>query len=194
MSRGKIIFVTGGARSGKSSFAEALTARLGEKVAYIATSVPCDDEMKQRILRHKAGRPKNWSTFETFENVDKVMCELKGKVDVVLLDCITVMISNLMLKADIDYDTCDIETINSVEKQIKVQIENMLDAAEKISADVVIVSNELGMGLVPEYRLGRVFRDIAGRMNQIIAQRAQDVYLLVSGIPINIKKDGRKIV
>jgi len=194
MRRGKIVFITGGARSGKSDFAERIAQQKGEKVVYIATSIPCDDEMKQRITKHRARRPQHWKTFEAFKDIDEIIQQVGSDVDVILLDCVTVMVTNLLLQTGIDFEKCSLEMIDEIESEIKGEIGKILKAAEKVNAYTIIVSNEVGMGIVPEYRLSRIFRDIAGRINQMIARKADDVYLVVSGIPMRLKKNGRKVL
>lgn len=185
---GKIILVTGGARSGKSTYAESLVKSFGQEAVYIATSVPFDDEMKDRIKKHRESRPGNWHTFEAYRNIKNVYNpEYKG-FEAVLLDCITVMISNLIFdmigdKAD---DLKD-EDISGIERSILQEISDFLDAASLNPQPVVIVTNEIGCGIVPDNKLARIFRDIAGRANQFIASRADEVYMAVCGIPLKIK-------
>ncbi|NJD01629.1 MAG: bifunctional adenosylcobinamide kinase/adenosylcobinamide-phosphate guanylyltransferase [Ruminiclostridium sp.] len=184
---GKLILVTGGARSGKSTFAEDMVRRLGEKVIYIATSNACDGEMKERIKRHREQRPAGWVTVEAYRDIDT---RLKGKLagmDAVLLDCITIMVSNLMLEKAMDWEGIAAEEINKVEAGVKTEIEKLISAAKEASIPFIIVTNELGMGVVPPYELGRAVRDIAGRANQMLAREAEEVYLCVSGIPVKIK-------
>lgn len=183
---GKLIFVTGGARSGKSSFAEETARSLNKKVAYIATAIAFDDGMKDRIKKHQAQRPAQWQTIEAYHNFEKLSDNPAFlEAQVILFDCLTVMVTNNMLDQQIDYDTCTMETVGQVEELIKREVESLLDVCQdKI---LVLVSNEVGMGLVPAYKLGSYFRDIAGRMNQLVAARADEVNLCVSGIPVRIK-------
>lgn len=183
----KIIFITGGARSGKSSFAETL---LNDKddVLYIATGIPFDDEMRGRIAMHKSRRNSRWETIEAYKDFDKVVEQsISGKKNI-LFDCVTLMVSNLMiLENKIDWDSAGKETADIIEKNILNEINKLLDVARHFNCVLVIVSNELGMGIVPDTALGRYFRDIAGRVNQRIAGAAHEVYLMVSGIPLKIK-------
>jgi len=181
---GKITFITGGARSGKSSFAEKIAAAYPD-VAYIATSIATDSEMEERIRLHRQRRPYNWRTYEAYKGIRKIIKDIdKGAI---LLDCVTVMVTNIMMECDIDWDHCTTEQSGYVEALVKDEIVDMLDAARGSSADFIIVSNEVGMGLVPAYPLGRIFRDIAGRINQFIASYADEAYFMVSGIPIELK-------
>ncbi|RKD22498.1 adenosylcobinamide kinase /adenosylcobinamide-phosphate guanylyltransferase [Caminicella sporogenes DSM 14501] len=184
----KIILITGGARSGKSSFAEKYVSEIGKKIAYIATAIPFDDGMKNRIKRHRESRPSEWTTFEMYRDIYKHIQKIAKKHDTVLLDCMTIMITNLMFdNSNIDWDKVDWEEVDDIENDIKEQIVLLIDEVKKAEINMVIVTNELGMGIVPESRLSRIFRDIAGRMNQLIAGKADEVYFIVSGIPVKIK-------
>ncbi len=184
----KIILVTGGARSGKSSFAEKLITDLGEKIAYIATAVPFDEGMKDRIKKHRESRPKDWTTYEIYKDIYKHIEDISKEHDAVLLDCITILVTNLMLENhDIDWDNADWEKIDEIEVNIKNQIELLIKNLRNSKMACVIVTNELGMGIVPENRLSRIFRDIAGRINQYVASNSDEAYLAVSGIPVKIK-------
>jgi len=189
---GKIIFITGGARSGKSKFAETLLQNSSD-VIYIATAVPLDDEMKRRIEIHKQRRNKNWITVEAYNNLpDKLDAVIRNKKDItfnnIVLDCITNMINNLMIiDRDVKWDDIDYATVENIEKEITDKIMDFLIYIENFKGSIIIVSNEVGMGIVPDTPLCRSFRDIAGRVNQIIAEKADEVYLLSSGIPMKIK-------
>jgi len=169
---GKLIFVTGGARSGKSVFAQKLANRLNKKVTYIATAQARDKEMELRIKIHRKNRPAHWKTVEMEKNITEVLSRVAEKSEVILLDCLTLLISNLLL---------------SGEKKILKEIRRLVDEVKRAKATVLIVSNEVGMGIVPNNNLARRFRDIAGRANQIVAQAADEVYLVVSGIPVKVK-------
>jgi adenosylcobinamide kinase / adenosylcobinamide-phosphate guanylyltransferase len=198
---GKLILVTGGARSGKSTFAENKAKEIvksvdvdvdvdvstSENVLYIATAIPFDDEMKERVKLHKERRPENWLTFEGYRNLKQVY-ESTEDFKVILLDCITVMVTNLMF--DITGENIEEfsnESLELLEKSIFEEIVDFLEVAKQKSQTVIMVTNELGMGIVPEYKFGRVFRDIAGRVNQYIAANADEVYFAVCGIPMKIK-------
>lgn len=183
-----LILITGGARSGKSSLAEQKAVELGGKVVYIATAIAFDEGMKDRIKRHKLDRPKNWSTIEKYKDFTSILSyEDFKKSDIILLDCMTLMVSNLMLDSSLDFDTCSIEAINNLEKEIFKEVEQLIDIIFTTNKKAIIVTNEVGMGLVPSYKMGSIFRDIAGRVNQYIANKANEVYLTVSGIEIKIK-------
>lgn len=184
---GRFILVTGGARSGKSNFAEETVRLLGDNILYIATATAFDDEMKERIRRHRLQRPSSWETLEAFRDFDKAMAGmLKGR-DAVLLDCVTVMVSNIMLQKAMDWENLSVDDINEVEKEVTGQVGTLLSIIKVADIPFILVTNELGMGVVPPYALGRAVRDIAGRVNQQLAREADEVYLCVSGIPVKIK-------
>ncbi len=183
-----IVLITGGARSGKSTYAEKLAKEEKGKVLYIATSIPFDDEMKDRVKKHKQRRPSTWSTFEGYKNLKQVFNNEEIQFDIILLDCITIMVTNLMFDcAGDNFDDLNNEAIDTMESKILQEISDFLCEAEKSKKTIIIVTNEIGAGIVPEYKMARVFRDIAGRVNQYIASIAQEVNLVVCGIPIKIK-------
>lgn len=185
---GKAILITGGARSGKSSYAEKLARELGGKILYIATSIPFDDEMKSRVKKHRESRPSEWDTFEGYKGLGQVISEKGGQYKGILLDCITVMVTNLLLEyPGIDCDNACYEDFQEAERLIKEEVEKLLEGIGKSEATVIMVTNEVGSGIVPENLLGRVFRDIAGRINQYIAERCDEVYITVCGIPLKLK-------
>lgn len=185
---GKCILVTGGARSGKSKFSEKLARSYGDKVLYIATAVAFDREMEDRIKKHKESRNKEWMTVETYKDIHKVIHKYGEDYSCFLLDCITVMVTNQLLEYfHYDMEYARIEDYNRAEEHIKEQIITMMEAIKVSPADTILVTNEVGWGIVPENPVARAFRDISGRINQISAERADEVYLAVSGIPVRIK-------
>ncbi len=179
--------MTGGARSGKSRFAEKKASDFGDRVLYIATAVAFDEEMKERIRRHRQQRPSDWETLEAYRDFETSLPGLLAGRDAVLLDCVTVMVSNILLQKAMDWEGISVEEINAVEKEVDSQVRSLLSIIKNAEIPFVLVTNELGMGVVPPYALGRAFRDIAGRVNQILAGEAEEVYLCVSGIPVKIK-------
>ncbi|MDH5695574.1 MAG: bifunctional adenosylcobinamide kinase/adenosylcobinamide-phosphate guanylyltransferase [Dehalococcoidia bacterium] len=176
----KHIFILGGARSGKSRFAQESAGKLGNKVLFIATGEPLDEEMQTRIDQHKKARPKNWRTLEIPTNIGKQLEEKIGDAEVVIIDCLTLLISNL-LGDELDY--------SKAEKRVMAEINKLMACMDKLDASFIIVSNEVGMGLVPETKLGRVYRDMVGKANQRISQRANETYFMVAGIPMKVKGD-----
>ncbi|QXM05643.1 bifunctional adenosylcobinamide kinase/adenosylcobinamide-phosphate guanylyltransferase [Crassaminicella indica] len=184
---GRITLVTGGARSGKSNYAESLAKAEKKNVAYLATAIPFDEGMKDRIKKHKESRPKIWTTYEGYNDLYKMIPKIKREHEVILLDCITIMVTNLMFEEDVNWDKISHEVIDNIEEKIKDQIIKLIKAIREEDIWCIMVTNELGMGIVPENRISRIFRDIAGRINQLIAREADEVYFTVSGIPMRLK-------
>lgn len=180
---GRLILVTGGARSGKSTFAEEYAAAKGKKIAYIATSQIFDKEMAFRVSLHQQRRPESWHTYEApFDAHEAVMAATAEGCDMILFDCLTVYMSNLL---------CSLGSIEDSKANYRLAREKcqaLADAVRKSQADMVVVTNEVGDGIVPENHLAREFRDLSGLANQILAREAFEVYLVVAGIPINIKE------
>ncbi|HCD72279.1 bifunctional adenosylcobinamide kinase/adenosylcobinamide-phosphate guanylyltransferase [Thermovirga lienii] len=180
----KLILVTGGARSGKSSFAERLAKEAQKPVTYIATCQPLDEEMAFRIQEHRKRRPKNWKTVEEPFNPTDIIAK-EGKSDgVILLDCLALLVSNLLLR---EKDPNDPKSFSRVIEEI----ENLAITCRSVKGEVIVVTNEVGMGVVPEYPLGRTYRDLLGKANQIMALYSDSVYLLVCGIPVDVKQLNR---
>jgi len=197
----------GGARSGKSKFAQDLAKSLGEKVLFVATGAPLDEEMTLRIEAHKRSRPKSWRTLEISVNVGQSLPREMGDAEVVLLDCLTLLVSNVILKP-LNFGSSEgevednyfyspkaspsrhcerSEATSEAEIQVMTELEQLIDFIDKYEGTFIVVSNEVGLGLVPENKLGRVYRDLLGNANQFLAQRANDVYFMVSGIPVKIR-------
>lgn len=183
----KIIMVTGGARSGKSDFAESLCKNQSERVTYIATSIPFDDGMKDRVKNHRLKRPSNWKTHEAYKDIYKDIKDISKNSDVSILDCITLLVNNLMFDFNIDFDTCSMEKINEVQDYILNQIEKLIYEIKESNLYFVFVTNEIGLGVVPSNKLTRIYMDIAGKVNQKLASLADEVYFVVSSIPMKIK-------
>ena len=171
----KIYYVTGGARSGKSSFALQLAAPYVKRV-FLATAEPFDGEMQQRIGKHRDERGDHFTTVEEPIALDRALRELPAGTDVVLLDCLTVWTGNLMHYAE-----------GRGEGEIDKQVERFLDELHHPPCDIIIVSNEVGMGIVPENAMARRFRDIAGIINQRVASLSTEAWLLCSGLPLRLK-------
>jgi len=184
----KIVLVTGGARSGKSTFGEKYIAELASRIAYIATAIPFDDEMKSRILHHRDSRPQEWTTVEKYFEIDRVIPSIAVEHNGIILDCVTLMVSNMMLEApDVDWENPDPSKVNDIQEAALTHAKAIVEALRASSMSGVLITNEIGMGIVPENPMARAFRDIAGRVNQAIAAMSDEVWLLVSGIPVKIK-------
>ena len=168
---GTITFILGGSRSGKSSFALERASAIAGSKAFIATAQAFDDEMKDRIERHKQERPPEWKTFEEHFALPSLIDGMRNGYDVVLVDCLTLWLSNLMM------NNADVEA----------KIVSFVSSAIACPASLFVVSNEVGMGIVPENALARKFRDFAGTLNRRVAEIADEVYLVTAGIPMKIK-------
>ncbi|MCC0634375.1 bifunctional adenosylcobinamide kinase/adenosylcobinamide-phosphate guanylyltransferase [Clostridioides sp. ZZV14-6154] len=184
----QIILVTGGARSGKSNFAEKLCLDRNNNTAYIATSIPFDDEMKDRVRKHQESRPKSWKTYEIYEDIYSIIKNIYEEHETVILDCVTLLVNNLMFSHNLNIEESTQEEINKLEEYIKEQISKLIKEIEKTNLYFVFVTNELGMGIVPGNKLSRIYTDIVGRINQYIASKSNEVYFVVSGIPMKIKE------
>jgi adenosylcobinamide kinase / adenosylcobinamide-phosphate guanylyltransferase len=174
----QIILLLGGARSGKSHYAQQLAKKLGGRVLFVATGEALDEEMQARIAEHRNNRPKNWRTLEIPIGVGMGIERQIGDAEVVLIDCLTLLISNL-LRDEPDYP--------EAEKRMMSEINELIAAMDKLDASFIMVSNEVGMGLVPENKLGRIYRDMLGKANQLLASHATEVYLMVACLPVQVK-------
>lgn len=170
----EIIFVLGGARSGKSGHARMIAQDFGGRVAFIATAEAGDTEMKKRIRHHKSERNKDWKTFEVPAGVSGFIKKISPEYKVVLLDCLTLLVTNMMISG-------------MKEGAIEKEISRIIHEAKNRGINLIIVSNETGLGIVPENALAREFRDVAGRINQLTAKAADKVFFTVSGLPLRIK-------
>ncbi|SFB06261.1 bifunctional adenosylcobinamide kinase/adenosylcobinamide-phosphate guanylyltransferase [Clostridium frigidicarnis] len=180
----KITLVTGGSRSGKSSFSEKLLKHTDD-VLYIATAIVTDKEMEDRIERHRKGRNHKWETLESYEDLHEKISNYTEKY--ILLDCVTVMTTNIMFSKYTDYENLSQEKIDEVCEYIKLQFRKLIDKVKDEDKEIIMVTNEVGWGLVPEYKLSRIFRDIAGFVNQHIAELSDEVYLVSCGLPLKLK-------
>ena len=174
-----ITLILGGARSGKSRFAHELAAKSGKKVLFVATGEPLDEEMRARIDTHKKSRPAGWKTLEAPTNVARALRGKIGDAEVVIIDCITLLVSNLMGDENTD--------VGIWEKKVVAEIKRLNALMKESKANFIIVSNEVGLGLVPTTPIGRAYRDILGMANQMLARNADEVYLMVAGIPVVLK-------
>ena len=176
----RIILITGGSRSGKSIYAQQIAESMAEGRTYIATCPVVDEEMKERIRKHReARRTGNWQTIEETTDLAAALTKAKGSA-VILIDCLTLWVNNLMYQAEVQKQ--DIR-----EEDIVDRCRDILDACDTIYGTVIFVTNEIGMGIVPDNALSRRYRDLAGRCNQVMAHRADAVVFMVSGLPLKMK-------
>lgn len=181
-----MVFVTGGSRSGKSEFAEQLASRLGKTVLYIATGKITDKEMEQRIELHKNRRPKTWITLEAYSNLDYEVNKINPEYQCILLDCCTLMVSNLLFELGAFHDQCT-ESEEALAEKIIPEFQKIVGLQNKLKLPFIIVSSEVGLGIVPSNKMSRVYRDVLGRVNRYLAGEAEEAYFCVSGLTIQLK-------
>ena len=198
---GRLTLILGGARSGKSSYAEQRAKDVGgANVLYVATSETKDDEMQQRVEKHRSERPPGWGTVEAPRNVaqalrqarDTALRQERSDAKVVLLDCMTFLVANHLMDAaapeDDPFDAPSSDPFDAkIEADVVAEVEAIIAYLRETEVEMLVVSNEVGLGVVPPYELGRAYRDILGRANQILARHADEVLLLVAGIPMKVK-------
>lgn len=180
-----LTLILGGARSGKSHYAEQLASTLGDKVLYVATAEALDDEMRARVVSHQARRPAAWSTLEAPFGLGPALraSPEAAHADAILLDCLTLLVSNVLLSQGRETQALGVdEAWASVESELDA----LLEAHHRLDAHLIIVSNEVGLGIVPAYDLGRTYRDCLGWANQKLARRAEQVVLMVAGLPVDL--------
>jgi len=180
----KITLILGGARSGKSRLAQEM-ANQSKTVLFVATASAGDEDMRLRIAKHQAERPDHWRTLETGLHIgDKIDIAFQNE-ELVLIDCITLLVSNVLCQyADDQFAT---QSEEKLEKQVIEEIKELQECLKSLPASFIIVSNEVGMDIVPENRLGRLYRDFLGRANQMLASSADEVFFMVAGIPLRVK-------
>jgi adenosylcobinamide kinase/adenosylcobinamide-phosphate guanylyltransferase len=169
--------ILGGARSGKSRFAQELATKLGGEVLFVATAQAHDEEMRARIIEHQKNRPANFRTLEITSGLGPRLKAGLQDARVVLIDCLTLLISNLL----------NDDNYQEYEKRVLKEMNGLIAAVNQLEASFIIVSSEVGLGLVPENRLGRDYRDLLGKAHQLIAGSASDVYFMVAGLPLKVK-------
>ncbi len=177
---GELTLILGGVRSGKTAYAEEMARQLaGDDVLYVATAAAHDEEMQARIARHRAQRPPAWQTLEATHQVGATILA-RPAPRVILLDCLTVLVSNVLLPFEDPF-------AQAASAAVTEEVEGLLRCADQVDAHFLVVSNEVGMGVVPPYPLGRAYRDLLGWANQAVARQAETVLLLVAGIPLTVK-------
>jgi adenosylcobinamide kinase/adenosylcobinamide-phosphate guanylyltransferase len=170
-----VIFVTGGARSGKSDFAQEFAERQEGPRLFLATAQAFDDEMEDRIRKHKEKRGTRWETLEEPLHIGKALQSVSGVYEIILVDCLTVWMSNLLMEYPDD------------NASMSDMVEDLLASVADRDETIIVVSNEVGLGIVPDNQLARLYRDQLGFLNQKMARAADVVYVLVAGIPVKIK-------
>jgi adenosylcobinamide kinase / adenosylcobinamide-phosphate guanylyltransferase len=171
----EIVLITGGARSGKSRYAEQRAAEMGARPLYVATAEAKDEEMAKRIAKHRKRRGNQWRTIEEPLELTDALLAQRGKTDCALVDCLTLWISNLLIRHD--------------DKYASEKVEELIEKLPQLDFHLLFVTNEVGWGIVPDNPLARKFRDLAGWTNQRLAQAANEVNLMVAGMPMIIKRE-----
>ena len=170
---GKLVFILGGIRSGKSRYAVEY-ARKSQSVAFIATAKPEDEEMVRRIEEHKRNRPKGWKTYECYSTVAQLLSEIVGRYDTIIIDCAGTLVANML-------------SDGATEGEIIAEFQRIINTVKESDVEVLIVSNEVGCCLVPTNELGRRFTDILGSVNQKLAEAADEVLFMLAGLPMRLK-------
>ena len=187
--KGTLTLILGGVRSGKSRFGQELAHRLGnDDVLFVATAESRDEEMARRIVKHRQSRPDTWRTLEQPLRTGKAIQVFELLPKVVLVDCLTLLVSNVLLENESDLDTP--EGIDAIENRMHAEVEDLIAVAKNHGSHLIVVSGEVGMGLVPENALGRLFRDMLGWSNQQLSASATSTYLMVAGLAINVSSLG----
>lgn len=177
--------LTGGARSGKSDYAEKLAKEGTPPVLYVATAQAYDEEMKSRIANHRAKRPKDWRTLEAPENIGQLIADDLNGAQTVIIDCVTVLTSNILCRLYEDKKSGPSD--EQITDAVMVEIDNIIKCLKNQPANFIIVTNEVGLGLVPDNRMGRLYRDILGKANQNLAAACDKVLFMASGLSIELK-------
>jgi adenosylcobinamide kinase/adenosylcobinamide-phosphate guanylyltransferase len=180
---GKCILIIGGARSGKSRLAMELARNSGKPVLFVATATAGDDEMAQRIAMHRKERPAGWSTIEVTTDVGKHIKENIGGARLVIVDCITLLVNNIFNKCGYEA-TPQAEAL--LEERVASEINSLVECVQNVAASFIVVTNEIGLGLVPVEKTSRLYRDLLGKANQMLAKCADEVYLMVAGMPVKV--------
>ncbi len=168
-------------RSGKSSFAQELALKLNQPVLFVATAEAGDEEMRRRIEQHKQRRPAAWDTLEVTTDIGSHISQKMGGSQVVIVDCITLLVNNIFGQYKDQTDA------SLIEEKVAEETDKLIKCIQQSDATFIIVTNEIGLGLVPTGEMSRLYRDLLGEANQRLAQVADEVYLIVAGLPVQIK-------
>jgi len=180
---GRLILILGGARSGKSKYAQDIAQQIGrDSVLFVATARAGDEEMKARIEKHRQERSSGWKTLEAPRNIGRAIEDGHDGATAILVDCLTLLVSNRLLEFEDPFSP-------AAKAAVMAEVQALAHCAQTVQGTILVVSNEVGMGLVPPYPLGRAYRDVLGKANQVLAQAADEAYLLVAGIPLALKGD-----
>jgi adenosylcobinamide kinase/adenosylcobinamide-phosphate guanylyltransferase len=181
----KTILITGGARSGKSHFAQELALKSEKKVLFVATAEAGDEEMRLRIREHQRNRPSTWGTLEVTTHVGNEILKKASGSEVVIVDCITMLVNNIFNRyADRTTEQIDADLVDG---EVTREIGEMIECLKRLEASFIIVTNEVGMGLVPANPIDRLYRDLLGKANRLLAEQIDEVYLMVAGLPVMVK-------
>ena len=181
----KITLITGGARSGKSRLAQEMAGKAGGPVLFVATAEAGDEEMKRRIEAHRKNRPAGWTTLEVTTDIGRAISANTGMATTIIIDCITLLINNIFQQYRGTTDA------SALEKAVEAEINGLIECMERSSARFIIVTNEVGLGIVPADETSRLYRDLLGKANQMLAEHADEVILMVAGLPVTLKKARR---
>ena len=183
----KTVLIIGGARSGKSRYAVELARKKAEKVLFVATAEVGDEEMRQRIEEHKKARPATWRTLEVQIDVGRKIQQELGDAAVVIVDCIALLVNNVLSRHySVNNHT---KGPKAIEKAVEDEINGLIACFRQVEANFIVVSNEVGTGIVPADEMSRLYRDLLGKANQMLAQHADEVLMMVAGIPLQLKSD-----
>jgi len=174
--KSELVMITGGVRSGKSALAQSLAEEANASVLFVATAQALDEEMAKRIRQHQRSRPESWATLEEPLNVAEVLRRYPAGYGLVVVDCLTLWATNLLLKNE-----------SADDKSVLGPVEELLRWQKKIGVNMIVVTNEVGMGVIPANAISRRFSDLLGKANQLLADAADKVYLMVSGLPVQLK-------
>lgn len=179
-----IILITGGSRSGKSEYGEKLIQDKKE-VLYIATGVITDSEMLERVRKHKERRNNCWKTYEGWQDLSEAIEKDENKY--ILLDSVTTMLTNIMFQKERDFEKIQEEEINEILKIAKEEFHNLINIVKRDNKNIIMITDEVGSGIIPEYKISRIFRDLLGSLNSYIASISDELYLVCCGIPLKVK-------